>query len=337
MAVPANARNSANGASAVPDDANIDATSSSTVTDLKTLQMLEAFSVELLEPGEANPGLIEQLSKLRERTCLSRATYDVAQHCAVRPVFLGWLNDEGGQRPVGAIYLAPTAEWIVRRCDLVASTSKTSVPLEEARFVNFLDVDCEGFAVDHRLAWRLLRDALKAIAERAASDVRAITYSPSPGLRRFLTHLLAPSRKNPIAFWRVMVQTAQKAEYGNLEAMASDLGNLMELAETLVNATADNLRDLMNSGGQALTRFLKSLMEVYAIELFDPKTGHQLCPTSRFHRYHGGKLVKVAPGSDPEDLASLGVVLHFEYNYDRMPVRRDRYRDLRRQRRQPSQ
>ena len=335
MAVPADARNSVNGASAEPDSAEISNSSSSTVTNLETLRMLEAFSVELLEPGEANPRLVEQLAKLRDRTCLSRATYDVAGHCAACPVALGWLNDADGQRPVVAIYLAPTGEWIMRRRDLIKSARKAAVPLGEARYINFLDVDCEPLAVEHRLAWRLLRDSLKAIAERARPDARTITYSTSPGLRRFLSHLVTAGQKKPIAFWRVMRLTAEKAGYASLQALTADLGNMMSLADELVVATPDELGELVRSRGERLVRFLECLTEVYAAELFDPHTGHHLCPASRFHHYHGGKLVKVVAGGDTEDLAGLGVVMHFEYNYDRMMARRDRYRDLRRTRREP--
>jgi len=336
MAAPADARDGADEAPALPDDDTADLSSSSTIVDAETLRMLEAFSVELVEPGEANPGLIKQLVQLRERTCLSVGRYDIGEHCAHRPMFLGWLNDQEGHRPVAALYVAPTADWIVRRCDLLRPSKKTSQPLADARFLSVLDLDCESDAVDHRLAWRLLRDALKTIGERAPGGARAITYSTSPGLRAFLRRLLRPDLSDIHLFWHVMTQTARVADFGSLDDMAAQLGNLVELAEQLISPAQNDLRPLLAEQGDPLERYLQALATVYCAELFDKRTGHHLCPVSRFHHYHGGKLIKVVAGSDPTDVASLSVVLHFEYTHDRMSVRRGRYRTLRRRRREPS-
>ena len=337
MAAPADARNNEDEAPAVTDDSATDLSSSGTIPDAGSLRMLEAFSVELLEPGETNPGLVQQLVTLRERTCLSRARYDVATHCAHRPVVLGWLNDDDGQRPVAAVYLAPTGDWIVRRRDLVQSVERDAVPLKEARFVSLLDVDCEHTAIEHRLAWRLLRDALKAIQERCPPDVRTITYSRSAGLRAFLRQMLRPDQSDTNLFWHVMAQTAKAGDFQSLDNLAATMGNLVHLTEELTSPALTDIGTLREKRGAELDRYLEALTRVYTTELFDTHTGHHLCPVSRFHHYHGGKLVQVVPGSDPESTESLGVVLHFEYNYGRMPARRDRYRQLRRHRRHPTE
>jgi len=337
MTEPADVRGTENGAAEIPDDSSVDLASSSTVVGLETLQMLEAFSVELVEPGDANPGLIEQLGRLRERTCLSRATYAIAEHCEHRPVFLGWLNDDDGQRPVVALYLAPSTEWVVRRRDLIQAAKKTTVPLDRAKFVNLLDIDCEPGALEHRLSWRLLRDSLKAVKERCATSVRTITYSTCPGLQEFLGGLVGTDQASNSMFWHVMVQTSERAEYGSLGAMAAELGNLVALAHELSDASAADLGVLAEEHGEALDGYLQALAQVYATELFDTKTGHHLCTVSRFHHYHGGKLVKTAARGDLADAATLGVVMHFEYNHDRMVARRDRYRQLRQLRRAPAE
>jgi len=304
------------------------------LTSPKGAGLHERFKVELLQPGEQDEPWRPMLAQLRQNGCLpDKPRNNMARQLATNPVIVGYCNHEEGKSLMGAMYVVPTEQWIATRDELTDHGQyKAHTSLEQAKFLNLVEFDCTPKAVEFRLSTRLVKEAFDLLPEGVA-DRRFVTHSPVFDLQPFCARLMPENEGDVRFFWNCMKQLAADSSFETLSGLTAELGNMERLVGELLSCDTVGLARLREKHGEPLDRFLVALAKLFALGLFDPHSGDDQCLVSRFHRYHGGKLLETMAGSSLDQVESLGVVFQFEYVPDQIDKNRAKYRDLRRQRR----
>jgi hypothetical protein len=337
MSTPDDARDGAEELEAIelPDIAGPDESGTFASPTVDRVEHRGGFSVELFQPGAVGGELAGQLVKLRTKSCMPiRSADSVARQLETNPVVVGLQDTDASPRPQVALYVTPTRKWLPTREALTDGEQYRSfASLEQAKFLNVVEFGCTQWAVEGRFTWRVLRDALKLFAKHAPEDHRVLTYTPASDLQRFCQRGCANGGEPVRDFWKVMSLVVESSRFESLSDLSACFGNMPAFVDQLCSCGLAEWKALREQHGDDLNAFLKALASTFALELHDAQSGQDRSMDSRFHRFHGARLADVTPDGDPDHLKALGVIYHFEYRYPKMPVRRDRYRDLRRSRR----